>query len=57
MQDFKTSTGIELRFFMPMLNVPFRLIYYWNPQADGVYNDRLIEQEKSGFRFSIGTTF
>ena len=57
MQDFKTSTGIELRFFMPMLNVPFRLIYYWNPQADGVYNDRLAEQERSGFRFSIGTTF
>ena len=57
MQDFKTSTGIELRFFMPMLNVPFRLIYYWNPQADGVYNDRLYEQETSGFRFSIGTTF
>jgi outer membrane protein insertion porin family len=57
MQDFKTSTGIELRFFMPMLNVPFRLIYYWNPQADGVFNDRLYEQERSGFRFSIGTTF
>ena len=57
MQDFKTSTGIELRFFMPMLNVPFRLIYYWNPQVDGVFNDRLYEQERSGFRFSIGTTF
>ena len=57
MHDFKTSTGIELRFFMPMLNVPFRLIYYWNPQSDGVYNDRLYEQERSGFRFSIGTTF
>jgi outer membrane protein assembly factor BamA len=24
---FKTSTGVELRFFMPVLNVPFRLIY------------------------------
>ena len=57
MEEFKTSTGIELRFFMPMLNVPFRLIYYWNPQRDGVYNDRLYEQEASGFRFSIGTTF
>src|SRR5690606_27245035 len=29
---FKTSTGIELRFFMPVLNVPFRLIYAFNPQ-------------------------
>jgi outer membrane protein assembly factor BamA len=24
---FKASTGVELRFFMPVLNVPFRLIY------------------------------
>ena len=24
--DFKTSTGLEIRFFMPVLNVPFRLI-------------------------------
>ena len=57
MYDFKTSTGIEMRFFMPMLNVPFRLIYYWNPQSDGIYNDRLYEQEKHGFRFAVGTTF
>ena len=57
MDDFKSSTGIELRFFMPVLNVPFRLIYYYNLQNDGVYNDRLFEQEKHGFRFAIGTTF
>ena len=55
--DFKTSTGVEFRFFMPMLNIPFRLIYAWNPQRDGVYNDRLAEQEASGFRFAVGTTF
>ncbi len=54
---FKSSTGVELRFFMPMLNIPFRLIYAWNPQRDGVYNDRLMEQEKLGFRFAVGTTF
>ena len=24
---FKTSTGVEIRFFMPVLNVPFRLIF------------------------------
>ena len=24
---FKTSTGAEIRFFMPVLNVPFRLIF------------------------------
>ena len=32
---FKTSTGAEIRFFMPVLNVPFRLIAAWNPQRDG----------------------
>ncbi len=32
-QDFKTSTGAEVRFFMPVLNVPFRLIFAYNPAA------------------------
>ena len=57
LDDFKTSTGLELRFFIPMLNVPFRLIYAWNPQRDGVYNDRLLPQEETVFRFAVGTTF
>ena len=30
---FKTSTGAEIRFFMPVLNVPFRLIFAANPLA------------------------
>ena len=34
--QFKTSTGAEIRFFMPVLNVPFRLIVAWNPQREGV---------------------
>ena len=33
---FKTSTGVEIRFFMPVLNVPFRLIFAYNPQRGGV---------------------
>ncbi len=57
MNDFKTSTGAELRFFIPMLNVPFRLIYSWNPQRDGVYNDNFQPQEKTTFRFAVGSTF
>lgn len=57
MNDFRTSTGVELRFFMPMLNVPFRLIYYYNPQVEGIYNDRYQPQERHGFRFAMGTTF
>ena len=57
MDGFKTSTGVELRFFIPMLNVPFRLIYAWNPQYESVYNDRYQQQEETVFRFAVGTTF
>jgi outer membrane protein insertion porin family len=57
MDGFKTSTGLELRFFMPVLNVPFRLIYAWNPQRDGVFNDQFQPQEETVFRFAVGTTF
>ena len=54
---FRTSTGVELRFFMPVLNVPFRLIYAWNPQREGVLNDRFRPQERTVFKFAVGTTF
>jgi outer membrane protein insertion porin family len=54
---FKTSTGIELRFFMPVLNVPFRLIYAWNPQREGVLDNSLRPQRETVFRFAVGTTF
>ena len=57
LKDFKTSTGVELRFFIPMLNIPFRLIYAWNPQREGVYNDNLRPQEETVFRFAVGTMF
>ena len=30
---FRTSTGAEVRFFMPVLNVPFRLIFAVQPAA------------------------
>lgn len=46
----RTSSGIEARFFMPVLNVPFRLIWSWNAYRDPW-------QKPSGFRFAIGTTF
>ena len=61
---FRTSTGFEVRFFIPVLNVPFRLIYAFNPQRgdcpDGVscvLNDRFQPQESKLFKFAIGTTF
>jgi len=55
--EFKTSTGAEVRFFMPVLNVPFRLIFAANPQRDGVLNNNLEPQKAFTFRFAVGTTF
>jgi outer membrane protein insertion porin family len=46
-----TSSGLELRIFVPALRVPFRLIF--------AYNNRKIYVDDSNFaiRFAIGTTF
>jgi len=54
---FKTSTGVEVRFFMPVLNVPFRLIFYYDPQRAGVLDNSLQPQQAFGFRFAVGSTF
>ena len=54
---FKTSTGVELRFFMPVLNVPFRLIYAWNPQRGNVLDNDFQPAKDATFRFAVGTTF
>ncbi len=54
---FKTSTGAEIRFFMPVLNVPFRLIFAYNPQRAGVLRNTLRPAQKFQFRFAVGTTF
>ena len=54
---FKTSMGSEIRFFMPVLNVPFRLIFAYNPQRGRVFNNNLRPQPKFTFRFAVGTTF
>ena len=50
LQDLRTSTGAEMRFFVPVLNVPFRLIWAYNPHRDAF-------QPATAFRFGIGTTF
>ena len=49
--SFVISTGAELRFIMPVLNVPFRLIYAINPN-----NNPLIAPRHT-FKFAVGTTF
>jgi outer membrane protein insertion porin family len=54
---FKTSTGVEVRLFMPVINVPFRLIFAYNPQRAGVLANTLQPQKAFQFRFAVGTTF
>ena len=54
---FKTSIGAEIRFFMPVLNVPFRLIFAMNPSRDGVLDNNLQPEKKYKFRFAVGSTF
>jgi len=55
--DWKTSTGLEVRFFMPVLNVPFRLIFAYNPQREGVRDNNFRLQKAFQFRFAVGSTF
>ena len=50
LRELRTSAGLELRFMVPMLNVPFRLIWAANPHKDPF-------QKRSTFKFGIGTTF
>jgi outer membrane protein insertion porin family len=59
--DYHTSMGAEVRFQVPVLNVPFRLIYAYNPRAR---KDQFIDgfpfifnEQKTTFRFSVGRTF
>lgn len=59
--DIRSSLGAELRVQIPILNVPFRLIYAYNPNArkDQVINGFpfFFNEKKSVFRFSVGRTF
>ena len=59
--DIRSSLGGEIRVQVPILNVPFRLIYAYNPNArknqtiDGF--PFFFNEKKSVFRFSVGRTF
>jgi outer membrane protein insertion porin family len=57
MNQFRTSTGAEVRFFMPVLNVPFRLIFAANPQREGVLDNNFRPAKDFTFRFAVGSTF
>ena len=53
----KTSTGLEVRFMVPVLNIPFRLIAAYNPQRFGVLDHNGQPAKLFTFRFAVGTTF
>ena len=55
--DFVMSTGAEVRFFMPVLNVPFRLIYARNINYRGIFDNELQPTKQNVFRFAVGSTF
>jgi outer membrane protein insertion porin family len=50
LRRMRTSSGVEVRFMVPVLNVPFRLIYAWNTYRD-------VFQPARTFKFAVGTTF
>lgn len=59
--DFRSSVGLELRVQVPVVNVPFRLIYYYNPNGKFGFTEEVpglfLPGKRSGFRFSVGRTF
>ncbi len=59
--DFKSSIGAELRVQVPVVNVPFRLIYYYNPNAKLGFTEEIpgifLPGKRNGFRFTVGRTF
>lgn len=55
--NFIMSTGAEVRFFMPVLNVPFRLIYARNINYQGIFDNNLQPTKQNVFRFAVGSTF
>jgi outer membrane protein insertion porin family len=57
MDQFVASTGAEIRFFMPVLNVPFRLIFARNINFENILDNNYQPEKKWRFRFAVGSTF
>ncbi len=57
-RNYRASTGFEFRFQLPVINVPFRLIYAYNPNAKTHPSaTQIFREDRRVFRFSIGRTF
>lgn len=61
LSDFRSSVGVELRVQVPVVNVPFRLIYFYNPGGKFGVTDEIptlnLPGKRSGFKFTVGRTF
>lgn len=59
--DYRASLGMELRVQVPVVNVPFRLIYYFNPNGKFGQTEEaptiFLRGKRNGFRFTVGRTF
>jgi outer membrane protein insertion porin family len=59
--DYRSSLGVEFRAQVPVINVPFRLIFFYNPNARrGTFSELpgiFFDEQKKGVRFSVGRTF
>lgn len=59
--DFRASVGLEFRMQVPIVNVPFRLIWFYNPNAKIGFTQELpgifLPGKRSGFKFTVGRTF
>ncbi len=59
LSDIRSSFGAELRVQVPVINVPFRLIFAYNPQAKTDITDPtvLFIERRTAIRFTVGRTF
>ena len=59
LENMRASAGLEFRVQVPVINVPFRLIFAYNPNANPDITDRrvLSLEKRTVVRFSIGRTF
>lgn len=56
--NFRSSIGAEFRVQVPVVGVPFRLIFAYNPNAKtGNDPTQIFQEQKKTIRFSIGRTF
>ena len=59
--DYRSSMGMEVRVQVPIINVPFRLIFAYNPNArENQFIDGFpffFNEKKTVVRFSVGRTF